>query len=187
MRLRGDRYKLIEKEVIKMFSKLKIKSFPLDCFDICDQLGFLLVPYSKLSEKKRKALKIGSQDGCHALWEVAKGVFVFVIYYNDTMPDRRIRFTIMHEISHIILDHTEHSDLAESEANFFAKYALAPPPLVAKLNIQDYLELSEKFDISKECALYAMERFQKWLKFGSSVLLDHETTLIMLFQPVLTV
>lgn len=69
MRLRGDRYKLIEKEVIKMFSKLKIKSFPLDCFDICDQLGFLLVPYSKLSEKKRKALKIGIQDGCHALWE----------------------------------------------------------------------------------------------------------------------
>ena len=71
-------------------------------------------------------------------------------------------------------------------SNFFAKYALAPPPLVAQLEIQDYLELSEKFDISKECALYAMERFQKWLKFGSSVLLDHETTLITLFQPVLT-
>ena len=46
------------------------------------------------------------------------------------MYDRRIRFTIMHEIGHIVLDHTEHSDLAESEANFFAKYALAPPPLV---------------------------------------------------------
>ncbi len=29
------------------------------------------------------------------------------------VPDRRIRFTIMHEIGHIIFDHTEHSVLAQ--------------------------------------------------------------------------
>ena len=49
------------------------------------------------------------------------GQSVFYIFYDDSMYDRRIRFTIMHEIGHIVLDHTEHSDLAESEANFFAK------------------------------------------------------------------
>lgn len=91
----------------------------------------------------------------------------------------------MHEIGHIILDHTEHSELAEREAKYFAKYALAPPPLVYKLKIGDYLELAEKFDLSYECAYYSMKKYSKWLKYGSSELLDHEITLISLFQPFL--
>ena len=101
------------------------------------------------------------------------------------MPERRIRFTIMHEIGHIILNHTEHSDLAESEANYFAKYALAPPPLVHELHIEDYLELSERFDISHQCAFYAMNNYNKWLRYGSPEYRDYEVTLINLFQPVL--
>lgn len=153
MRLSGNRYYEIEREVIKLFEKLIINRFPFDCFEICKQLEFVVVPYSKLSEKKRNMLNICSEDGCHVLWETNKDEFVNVIYYNDCMPGCRIRFTIMHEIAHIILDHTEHSELAESEANYFAKYALAPPPLVYKLHIEDYVELAEKFDLSYECAL----------------------------------
>lgn len=43
----------------------------------------------------------------------------------------------MHEIGHIVLDHSEGSELAEVEARFFAKYALAPPPLIHKLRLQN--------------------------------------------------
>ncbi len=185
MRLLGNRYDEIEREVIHLLAKLEINKFPLDCFEICEQLGFIVVPYSKLSEKKRKLLNIASEDGCHALWEIKKSVFVNVIYFNDNMPERRIRFTILHEIGHIILNHTEHSDLAESEANYFAKYALAPPPLVHELKISDYLELAEKFNLSHECAFYSMQKYSKWLRYGSPELLDHEVTLISLFQPFL--
>ena len=185
MRLSGIRYDEIEREVINLFAKLIINKFPLDCFEICEQLGFVVVPYSTLSEKKREKLNIGSEDGINVLCEIEKDVFVTFIYYNDEMPDRRIRFTIMHEIGHIILDHTEYSELAESEANYFAKYALAPPPLVHKLKIGDYLELADKFDLSYECAYYSMQKYLKWLRYGSPELLDYEITLISLFQPVL--
>ena len=185
MRLSGNRYNEIDKEVIKLFELLTINKFPLNCFKICEQLGFELIPYSQLPKKKRKALIKESEDGCHALWEIEKGRFAFIIYYNDDMPERRIRFTIMHEIGHIILNHTEHSDLAESEANYFAKYALAPPPLVHELHIEDYLELSERFDISHQCAFYAMNNYNKWLRYGSPEYRDYEVTLINLFQPVL--
>lgn len=183
MRLTGNRYEEIEREVIKLFTMLTINKFPLDCFDICEQLNFVVIPYSKMSKKKKRMLNIGSEDGCHALWEISKGEFVNVVYYNDDMPDRRIRFTIMHEIGHIVLDHTEHSELAESEANYFAKYALAPPPLVHELKIGDYLELAEKFDLSHECAYYSINKYSKWLRYGSPELLKHEILLISLFQP----
>ena len=43
------------------------------------------------------------------------------IYYNDKKDAGRIRFTILHEIGHFVLGHLQQSDLAESEANFFAK------------------------------------------------------------------
>lgn len=185
MRLTGSRYDEIENEVIKMYSQIIIKKFPLNCFEICDQLGIVCIPYSTLSQKKRTALDIGSKDGLHALWEISKGQFVFVIYYNDALSPQRIRFTILHEISHIILEHTEHIELAESEANYFAKYALAPPPLVHELKIEDYVELADRFDISHECAYYCMKKYNSWLRYGSKYYQNNEITLISLFMPVL--
>lgn len=185
MRLSGNRYDEIEQEVVKLFEKLNISRFPIDCFEVCNQLGIAVIPYSKLSQKQRMHIAILSEDGFNVLLEIAKDKFVHEIYYNDSMPDRRTRFTIMHEVGHIILDHTEHSDLGESEANHFARYALAPPPLVHKLKVEDYLELSERFDISRQCALNAMDNYTKWLKYGSSKQHDYEIALISLFQPFL--
>ncbi len=54
MRLSGNRYNEIDKEVIKLFESLTINKFLLNCFKICEQLGLGLIPYSQLTEKKRK-------------------------------------------------------------------------------------------------------------------------------------
>ena len=54
----------------------------------------------------------------------------------------RINNTIMHEIGHIVLDHSEDSELAEKEVKFFAKYALVPPVLVHKLKLAANMNLS---------------------------------------------
>ena len=72
----------------------------------------------------------------------------------------------MHEIGHIILDHTEESELAESEANFFAKYSIAPPPLIHAAKCEAYLDIAEVFDISIQAAYYSMIYYQKWLQYG---------------------
>lgn len=185
MKLLSRRYNEIEREVIMLFGRITVDKFPLDCYDLCSQLEIELIPYSQLSPEKQKKAYEASKDGFNLLVEIAKGIFVQTIYYNDNMPEQRIRFTIMHEIGHIVLDHSEHSDLAESEANHFAKYALAPPPLVHKLQIGDYLELAEKFGISNQCAFYSMKNYTNWLKYGSPNLLEHELMLISIFQPVI--
>lgn len=114
------------------------------------------------------------------------GQNVLYIYYDDSMYERRIRFTIMHEIGHIILEHTEHSDLAESEADFFARYALAPPPLIHKYKPEDYYELANIFQVSLECAMYAMRAYHMWLRYGPSDYLDYEIVLLDLFARIHT-
>jgi hypothetical protein len=183
MKLCSERYEEIDKEVIKMFDKITIKSFPVDCIDICKQLGYKTFTYSELKGTAREALIDVSKDGCSCLVELKKGVFEYWIFYNDEICRERIRFTIFHEIGHIILGHTEESDLAESEANHFAAYAIAPPPLVHQMNVEDYIDIAEIFDISGESAYYSMIRYNNWLKYGSRDYLEHEERIIQLFEP----
>ncbi|MCM1523224.1 MAG: ImmA/IrrE family metallo-endopeptidase [Ruminococcus sp.] len=185
MLLNGDRYNEIQKAVLALYKQINVNKFPIDCFEICKQLEILFLPYSSLTEKKQKAALEISKDGFNILLEKSKGSFYHIIFYNDKMPPHRIRFTILHELAHIILDHSEHSEVAESEANYFAKYALAPPPLVHMLEIEDYLELSDRFDLSSQCAYYAMQSYWNWLRFGSSQYLEHETKIISLFTPII--
>lgn len=182
MYLEPSRYDQIELQVIGLFSKVKVDRFPINCFDLCKQLGIRVIPYSELKETTVSAFGKEIKDGLCIKREISSGVFEWTIYYNDLMPERRIRFTIMHELGHIWLDHTEHSELAEAEANFFAKYSLAPPPLIHQLHIEDYVDLAYKFGISLTCAYYAMQSYAKWLKYGPSEYQTHELVLIELFK-----
>lgn len=182
MYLEPSRYDQIELQVIGLFSKVKVDRFPINCFDLCKQLGIRVIPYSELKETTVSAFGKEIKDGLRIKREISSGVFEWTIYYNDLMPERRIRFTIMHELGHIWLDHTEHSELAEAEANFFAKYSLAPPPLIHQLQIEDYIELAEKFELSEDCAYFAMQFYAKWLRFGPRDYQTHELKLISLFK-----
>ena len=116
MYLEPSRYDQIESQVIRLFSNINVNHFPIDCFALCKQLCVKVIPYSKLNEKTIAAFGNENKDGISVEMEIAQGVFEWTIYYNDEMPKRRIRFTIMHELGHIWLDHTEHSELAEAEA-----------------------------------------------------------------------
>lgn len=90
----------------------------------------------------------------------------------------------MHEIGHIVLDHSEDSELAEKEVKFFAKYALVPPVLVHKMKLDNPTHIAEIFEVSFEAACYAYSYYKKWLQFGSSEYTEYELTLLNLFQSV---
>lgn len=184
MRLTGNRYDEIERAVVELFKENRISKIPIDPFDICERLGINLVAYSSLNIRGQSETMKISKDGFCLLLEVesAPSSEQWFIFYNDNTCRERIRFTIMHEIGHIVLAHTQHSELAESEANFFAKYALAPPPLVYTTQPEDYVDLAEQFDLSQEFAYNAMEFYNKWLRYGGRTFRPYETRLIRLFQ-----
>ncbi len=121
-----------------------------------------------------------SEDG----FSIEKNIGEWYIYYNDKKDYGRINNTIMHEIGHIILDHSEDSELAEKEVKFFAKYALVPPVLVHKLKLDNPMDIADTFDVSFEAACYAHSYYKKWLQYGSSEYTKYELTLLRLFQSV---
>ena len=90
----------------------------------------------------------------------------------------------MHELGHIVLDHSEDSDLAEAEVKFFAKFALAPPVLVHKFKCEDYRDIAHIFEISFEAAKYAWEYYLKWRKHASNKYLMYDVRIWNQFNGV---
>ena len=89
----------------------------------------------------------------------------FYIYLNDyTDGELRQRFSLAHEIMHIVLGHTEQNSINECEANFGASYLLVPSSLVF-LDKNNYMNnpyfINYYFDISYEAAIVSANRNYK--------------------------
>lgn len=160
-RLTKRMYDTIEEKVVELYEKFHISKFPIDPFFIATQLKIKLIPYSKVNKEKRDCFYENGWLGFN-FRNNKKGTID--IYYDDSDSVERQRFTVMHELGHIILDHKEDSDLAEICANYFASYALAPSPIVVKYFCYDYKSISEKFFVSHECACNILRRSSNWEK-----------------------
>ena len=176
-RLSDNRCEEIKKIVVDTFERLDIRCVPISGFEIASKLGVVIVPYSSKSEQKRSLMMLESEDGFSA-----KKDGVWYIFYNDDRSYGRINNTLSHECGHIVLDHTEESELAEAEAKFFAKYALAPPVLIHKLELKDAYDVYKHFDISLEAADYAFSYYRKWLIYGNRDYTNYEIRLLQLFK-----
>ena len=176
MLLSGARYEEIKKTVVDVFDKLDIHCTPINVFEIAIRLGIKIIPYSSKPQEVRKLMLKQSEDGFSV-----KRFGKWYIFYNDSKSEGRINNTIMHEVGHIVLDHTEDSELAEAEAKFFAKFALAPPVLIHKYKLTDIYDIAERFEISLEAANYALKFYYKWLNYSGEYYTDYEIKLCKLF------
>ena len=179
-RLSDERYEEIKEIVVDMFDRYQVSCVPISGFEIAAKMGIIVVPYSAYDGMTQTLLLKESADGFFV--ETIDGEFY--IFYNDTKGYGRINHTIMHEIAHIILGHTEDSDLADAEVSFFAKYALAPPVLIYKLKLDNPYEIADMFEISFEAAYYAYNYYQKWIAYGNKFFTHYEMKTLELFKEV---
>lgn len=178
MRLSDNRYEAIKQIVVRLFEDYNVCSTPISCFEIANRMGISVIPYSAFPPSKRNLFMQHSEDGCSGYdnggWRIA---------YNDdqSRPYGRVNFTILHELGHIVLNHTEDSDYADKEADFFAKFAQCPPVLIHKLGIRDVGGIMNHFDISYGAACNALDYYNKWLRFGGNYYKDYEIRTCELF------
>ena len=180
MKLSDDIYEFIKEEVIDLFVRYDINCTPISGFEIAQKMGMIVVPYSALTGQKWEAALKASLDGFY----MEPGDGKEYIYYDDTRGYERSNMTLLHEIGHCVLGHNETtgSDVAESEANFFAKYAIAPPPLVHRFRPTCPSDIQKYFSISYEAACHALDYYQKWLQFGDTNYTAYERTLLLQFS-----
>ena len=182
MKLSDEKYEEIKEEVIYLFQKYDVRCIPISGFELAVKMGITLIPYSSLAPSKLTKAYGLSFDGFY----LEPGDGKEYIFYNDSQGYERTNMTILHEIGHCVLGHPDDmdSDEAEAEANFFAKYAAAPPPLVNKINPSCPEEIAEVFNISREASQYAYEYYHKWLRHYQNCgeYSFYENKLLMLFE-----
>ena len=157
MDLEYSRYEEIKEVVAKTLQLGQVSELPICPYTLADSLGIKQITYSSLSEEKKAACFELSDEGF---------ILDNDIYYNDLMYEKRTRFTLMHEIGHIMLDHRVESDIAEKEANFFAKYILAPPILILAhdptFDMNEF-KIRKIFNVSDEISGYIYDSYRKWI------------------------
>lgn len=176
-KLSDKRYEYIKRIVIRTLRECGIKDIPIDPFEICKKRGYILIKYTDKYTKEEIAKIVEVYPKGFNYYHNGKRI----IEYNDSHSFEIIRFTILHEIGHIELKHTEDCELAEAEAEWFAAYAIAPPPLVDLYNIEDFLDIVRIFKTSYECGFNCMRRYVKW-KRNVLIKKDYEKELIKLFK-----
>ncbi len=176
--LTDAKYAEIGCSVADLYEELGIKTFPIDPFDIAKRKGFVLKPYSQLSEQTCATLRQHEWSG--ASMRCDKSCY---IYYDDSQVKPRQRFTVMHEIGHILLGHKQDSDYAEKCANHFAAYALAPPPIVWRCKCNTAKEAAKRFDLSMSCAENAVNRSYAWASARCDCT-DYEKRILKQFENI---
>lgn len=143
--------------VWRLLIDLQISELPLNTVKACTELGIKLHYYEPTDES----------DGMSCYINGVPHIFVS----SAVLPERR-RFTVAHEIGHIILGHVGKFELVNREpspndnpveqaANVFASRLLAPACVLWGCNVRTAGQIQELCQISRTAAEYRMQRLNE--------------------------
>lgn len=163
--MRKSKGKIREKYVYDIISQFQedqhLVNYPLDPIEIAQKNDWVIISYTDFHTEMIEI----SEDGFSYYYDGK-----FYIYYNNMKPKNRIRFTLFHEIGHIILNHhiefkkeilniSGNNTFMESEANIVARNLMAPAHIIRNLYPEANTLLHEIFKMSDEAAINRL----KWV------------------------
>ena len=143
---------------IEVFRECDVHSFPIDCGDLLRHYGYRVLTYNELLKKNSELYSLCMEYSEDAF----RSGSAKVVAYNPNRPHGRIRFSLMHELGHHVLDHTGTSDQNEKEANAFASYILAPRMAIHYAKCKNANDVARLFDMSFEAADNAFMDYRRW-------------------------
>lgn len=151
--LPANRYDEIRSTVADLIEDWGVSVYPFSIWSLLRKMNIKTMPYSALPQAKRQDL-LDKYPDAFTVYPPDFNPRKTTIYYNDEDVDRdRIRFTLAHELGHLVLEHPDtDEETYEHEANIFANYFLAPAPLILEYSSIDYAVVSYDFAVSLSCA-----------------------------------
>ncbi|SET33304.1 ImmA/IrrE family metallo-endopeptidase [[Clostridium] polysaccharolyticum] len=140
----------IKQNILQLYQNCHIATFPVSCISILNQYNITCFSYKELTAKQPALSELCQKYSNDAF------SYGNLVCYNDTMPIERIRFSLMHELGHLLL-HSEN----ETDANLFASHLLAPRCILKKSRLTQPKDISTLFGISREAAVYALKDLSK--------------------------
>lgn len=134
--------------ILKIYKDCEVTEFPIDCFAIVRGCGYHIRRYSELTDKKRAACMRLSQDSC---------IVEDTLYYEDRNIPERTRFSMMHELGHVVL-----GSPSEELADTFSSHILAPRIAIHKSRCKTADQLHSAFGLSYAASNRALADYKIW-------------------------
>lgn len=166
--------------ICDIYEQNLISDFGYSLKNLCNSLEINLIPYSSFGNDIDKFIKF-EEDGFSLLNSVNRKC---EIYYNDKIyPKRRIKFTIPHELGHILLGHPlyshEETKTEKWQADLFANELYCPQAFMIHYKLLTSSDLVSNFGITWR---YAETLLDKLNERGDKRLTTNEKRLIEIFE-----
>lgn len=191
--MQRENYKRARDAAWRTLIEYHIAELPVRVSSLCEMKKIVLFPYSKNPNFISTVSPNNETDG----FTIA-GTRT-IIFYNDQCTAQRCRFTIAHELGHIVLGHLKRGEITqmnrepdpkdnelEQESNIFASRLLAPACVLHALHINTPEEIAKLCDISIQSARFRAERMHVLNARNKFLLSPLEQKVIQQFQPFIT-
>lgn len=156
IRLTKDKYFFLSDLCMNFLIDNNIKELPVSLNKIIKNNNWKTIPYSKLIELNIERYNNLIEKN---LGFVELRTNNYFIYYDDEREVEVQRFTIAHEIGHIVLNHFKiFTGSREQEANMFASRLLMPMCVLYECDVNDSLEISKLCKVSNVSAEFRYAR-----------------------------
>ncbi len=132
-----------------------ITELPIKLVPLCRQMGIRIIRYADIPGFAKR-----DRDGCSTVINNQ-----YCILYDETLSTTRKRFTIAHELGHVIMKHSGMPD-EETEANIFASRLLMPACVLYECGVSSATDIMELCDVSRTAAEIRLERLNILRKRG---------------------
>lgn len=154
-----------------------IQELPVDIKAVCQQFGFLCYTYAEGKTILEQIKLLDHTKETDGFTVYMKDTRNYLIFYNQECCYERQRFTIAHELGHILLKHTMklfegveytvinrepsvQGDWMEQQANVFASRFLAPACVLHALKADTPEKIAKLCNISIQSATYRTQRMK---------------------------
>ena len=126
--------------------KERVRQLPVEIIPICKHMGIRVLRYSDMPSLQ---FNVGGASA-----EIGGKMYIF---YDDTVSNERQRFTVAHELGHIIMRHSGAED-NEAEANVFASRLLMPACVLYACEVKTADEIMSLCAVSRQAAEIRLTR-----------------------------
>lgn len=189
-----ESYKKSRNAAWEILLACRVEKLPVDLNAVLRHLGVRAYPY-------RRGLDMLASTGLSEVADQVSGLTFYagerpVILYNDAETPQRVRFTIGHELGHIVLGHVQPGEYTsqnrepqpgdnpmEQAANRFAADLLAPACVLWGLDLHRAEDIAEVCKISIQAARFRAERMEILYQRNKFLLHPLEQAVYRQFEP----
>ena len=169
--------------VADIYETHRICELGFNSIQLCRNMGYIVIPYSSLSNKMKAKFKSFDKDGFSFYNPKNKKC---EIYYNDEIsPSLRERFTIPHELGHIEMQHIFKSEITKEmndDANEFARQLYAPQIILYKRQICSTEEIMSTFNVTERYANTLRLRLENRISDHGPVFSEAEKRILKTYE-----